>query len=90
MNSFTSTPETNTQLQLRLYLGAVSGLAIAWFVNPDTAPSIAKSIAPFALAFLGGYSVEIIFSAMDNLINAFSPNKRDSTESEKAKAPASP
>jgi hypothetical protein len=29
-------------------------------------------ISPFALAFLAGYSVELVFTAMDKIVNAFS------------------
>jgi hypothetical protein len=35
-----------------------------------------KAISPFALAFLAGYSVEVLFAAMDRFIAAFSSEKK--------------
>ena len=72
IREYTYSPASEIQLQLRLYLGALSGFAIAWFVNDQTAPTLRSSITPLALAFLAGYSVELVFALMDNLVNAFS------------------
>ncbi len=48
------------------------------FSNPAPAPTAAeagglslKSLSPLALAFVAGYSVELVFTAMDRIINAF-------------------
>ena len=65
-------PDSEVRLQLRLYLGALSGFAIAWFINDSTTPGLLQTITPLALAFIGGYSVEVVFAAMDNLVNTFS------------------
>lgn len=65
----------------RLYLGILAGLAIGWFLRPDSMVSglpVSKeslrslySITPLTLSFLAGYSVELLFSAMDRLVKAF-------------------
>jgi hypothetical protein len=60
--------ETHTRFELRLFLGALAGLAVVWFIKPDD-PHI--TIPTVALAFLAGYSVELVFVAMDRLVAAF-------------------
>ena len=50
---------------LRIILGAVSGIAIGLFFNGDN-DSIEGSFSPMALAFLVGYNVEVLFSLLDN------------------------
>jgi hypothetical protein len=58
--------------RLRMPLGALAGVAIAWVVVPDNEPGLVRSIPPLGLAFLAGYSVEVLFAAMDRFIAAFS------------------
>jgi hypothetical protein len=71
----TYTVGSGIRYQLRFYLGAVAGLAIAWFTS-DPRPlennGIMESLSPLALAFLAGYSVELLFSLLDRLVTAFS------------------
>ena len=58
---------------LRIWLGIVAGLAIGWFFRSDkgeTAVAVG-SISALALAFVAGYSVELLFTAMDKIVNAF-------------------
>jgi hypothetical protein len=62
--------------RLRLLLGALSGIAIGWFFTPEQLPSGLAGIQPLALAFLAGYSVELLFAAMDRFISAFSGESR--------------
>lgn len=61
----------SVRLRLRLLLGILAGLSIAWFFNPESLTTTAGHITPFALAFVAGYSVELLFSAMDAIISAF-------------------
>jgi cell division protein FtsB len=77
IRDYVYSPESDIRLMLRLYLGALSGFAVAWFLNESTAPGVASSIAPLALAFVAGYSVEVVFAAMDNLVSAFSSQSED-------------
>jgi len=64
--------ESETAYRMRIILGLLAGLAIGWFARPDPASAgmIAK-LGPFALSFLAGYSVEVLFSAMDKFVGAF-------------------
>jgi hypothetical protein len=62
---------------LRLGLGGIAGLAIGWFWVPDASKSVSEisklSTAPFALAFLAGFSIELLFSLLDRIIAALNP-----------------
>lgn len=58
---------------VRIQLGGLSGLAVGWILlveehDPGLGVSV-FSLSPFALAFVAGYSVEILFSAIDKIIN---------------------
>ncbi|MCI5222210.1 MAG: hypothetical protein D3924_05945 [Candidatus Electrothrix sp. AR4] len=78
IKEITYTRQSNEHYRLRIQLGALSGLAVGWFlsVNPEhyTAhPSFSfGNLSPLALSFLAGYSVELLFSAMDKIVSAFS------------------
>jgi len=55
---------------VRLALGGVAGIIIGWFWVPTGTfgPQIGKgSSIPMALAFLTGFSIDILFSALDRL-----------------------
>jgi len=57
---------------LRIFLGILAGLAIGWFLRPDPEKDgMLHGLTPFALSFLAGYSVEVLFSGMDRLVSAF-------------------
>jgi hypothetical protein len=83
VNSWTCRKENDAAYSMRVYLGALAGLAIGWFIFPSKAgaPDALTILSPLALAFLAGYGVELLFSAMDKLVDAFSakgksiPNK---------------
>ncbi|MDD9943628.1 MAG: hypothetical protein OXU20_21480, partial [Myxococcales bacterium] len=67
-----STTDSVVQYMLRLVLGGLSGIAVGWFLRPDdVGAEIVSSISPLALAFVAGYSVELLFTAMDTVIAAF-------------------
>lgn len=63
---------SNIDFRIRLYLGTLGGMVSAWFINPEVASGFVKSLSPFAIAFLAGYSVELLFAVMDKIIAAFS------------------
>ena len=62
---------------LRVCLGGVAGLAIGWFWTPASSKSIMDatsfSTTPFALAFLAGFSIELLFSILDRILAAINP-----------------
>jgi hypothetical protein len=62
---------SNIVFRIRLYLGTLGGMVVAWFLTPEAADGLFRTLSPFALAFLAGYSVELLFAAMDRLIAAF-------------------
>jgi hypothetical protein len=65
--------------RLRIPTGALAGVAIGWMFNPDAVAPL-KSLPPLALAFLAGYSVEVLFSALDRLASSFSQDSEKKPE----------
>jgi hypothetical protein len=64
---------SDVSYRLRLMLGLVAGLSIGWFLHPsDKDAGLLASLSPLALAFVGGYSVELLFAALDRIVSAFS------------------
>jgi hypothetical protein len=59
----------------RLALGVVGGIAISWFAVTDKT-GIVGSITPAALAFLVGYSVEVLYNILDSLVKALGANDK--------------
>lgn len=68
------TYETGTYSN-RLALGVVGGIAISWFAVADKT-GIIGSITPAALAFLVGYSVEVLYNILDSLVKALGANEK--------------
>lgn len=66
---------SNIDFRIRLYLGTLGGMVSAWFIGPEVAGGLVKSLSPFAIAFLAGYSVELLFAVMDKIISAFSKSE---------------
>jgi hypothetical protein len=71
---------------LRIWLGIVAGLAIGWFFRSDKGETTTAvgSIWALALAFVAGYSVELLFTAMDRIVTAFSGAPEGSGQRQKA------
>jgi len=57
---------------VRLPLGGLAGIAVGLLLRPDEAAGGIEALQPLALAFVAGYSVELLFAAMDRLVGAFS------------------
>ncbi|MDA8447321.1 hypothetical protein [Paracidovorax valerianellae] len=55
----------------RYYMGMVAGFVAAKFFPTSVGVELGE-VAPFAVALLVGYSVEVLFSMLDRLIAAFS------------------
>lgn len=53
----------------RIVLGVIGGIVASWFVASDSSGVLA-TIAPAALAFLVGYSVEILFNILDSIVKS--------------------
>lgn len=72
---------------LRLALGGFAGLAIGWFWVPTSKAAgdlTTLTTTPFALAFLAGFSIELLFAILDRVLNAINPPQHQ------AVAPAPP
>ena len=68
---------------LRLALGTLAGLIIGWFAFLLPGQSALSSISPMAMAFLVGYNIEIVFSAMDRGIDYLTKgDKKQKTKGE--------
>jgi len=64
-------PERAILHRSRYYMGMVAGFIAAKFF-PTSAGLELGDVTPFAVAFLVGYSVEVLFALLDRLISAFS------------------
>jgi hypothetical protein len=65
------TPTLKKRFSLRVPIGALSGLAAGWLLQPSTG-GLSGSLSPLALAFVAGYSADLVFTAMDRIVAAFS------------------
>jgi hypothetical protein len=75
IKGYTFSAGSTVRYELRYYLGAVTGLSIAWFTSdPKSAETagVLQSLSPLAIAFLAGYSVELLFSFLDRFAAVFS------------------
>jgi hypothetical protein len=55
---------------VRLSLGALAGVASGWLLRPEDVTAL-SSLPSWALAFVAGYSIELVFSVMDRIVGAF-------------------
>jgi len=67
----TYTEASNIDFRIRLCLGTLGGMVSAWFINPEAGAGLIKTLSPFAIAFLSGYSVELLLALMDKIISTF-------------------
>lgn len=82
--------ENQTDFNLRVWLGIVAGLAIGWFSRGDTEDTAVGSISALALAFVAGYSVDLLFTAMDRIVGAFSSSSDKPAGGDENRATAQP
>lgn len=74
--------DCEVKYRLRLTLGALGGMIVGWFLQPEEGTAIA-SLSPMALAFLMGYNIELLFSVMDKIIE----NVKSAIETPEQKPP---
>ncbi len=62
--------ESNIKYALRVQLGAIAGLSVGLFWGDIEKQQLGfiENLSPLALAFIAGYSVEYLFSAVDKLV----------------------
>ena len=74
---------------VRIFLGMLSGITLQWLLVRDGS-TVPGGITPAVLAFLGGYSVELLFTAMDRLLAAVTGSMRTPPAEKGSPAPANP
>lgn len=60
-------PRRSGEFIVRIFLGMLSGITLQWLFVKDGS-AVPGGITPAVLAFLGGYSVELLFSGVDGLL----------------------
>jgi hypothetical protein len=80
-------PRRTGEFIVRVFLGTLSGITLQWVVVRD-GHAVPGGITPAVLAFLGGYSVELLFTAMDRLLAVVSGALRGVTASTSGRAAA--
>ncbi|MDW6001870.1 hypothetical protein [Vibrio mangrovi] len=79
VRTLTYTASREIGYRLRLTLGCLAGLITGWLLKPEMG---AMTLSPMALAFIAGYSIEVLFSALDRAIDSIrkkAPEAKDST-----------
>ncbi|MBL4645904.1 MAG: hypothetical protein JKY99_05540, partial [Rhizobiales bacterium] len=62
----------------RITLGIVGGIVISWFSTTE-ASGISSSITPAALAFVVGYSIEVLYNVLDSIVKALGASEARSS-----------
>lgn len=60
---------------LRIALGGIAGLAIGWFSVPG-ANTASLSTIPFGIAFLAGFSIDVVFTLLERMTQTLSAAPR--------------
>ncbi|SHG15703.1 hypothetical protein [Vibrio gazogenes] len=79
IRTLTYTASREIGYRLRLTLGCLAGMITGWLLKPDIGT---MTLSPMALAFIAGYSIEVLFSALDMIIDNIrkkTPETKDST-----------
>ena len=80
VRAFTFSHASRIRYNLRLALGLLAGIAVGFLISPDVVPGEDRTtqpalpfvtIGPMALAFVAGYSVELVFALMDKIVSSF-------------------
>ncbi len=68
IKNITYSQDSDIKYILRINLGALAGLGVGLFFTPDSEHLIALNLPPLTLAFIAGYSIEFLFSAVDKYV----------------------
>jgi len=69
--------ETGTY-SYRVTLGIVGGIVISWFSRTDSS-DVVSTLTPAALAFIVGYSIEVLFNVLDSIVKALGASDKEQT-----------
>ncbi|PKF80418.1 hypothetical protein CW749_05715 [Vibrio sp. vnigr-6D03] len=81
VRNLTYTASREVGYRLRLTLGCLAGMITGWLLKPEMGD---MTLSPMALAFLAGYSIEVMFTLLDRLIDGIRRNT-DTTVSSQPK-----
>ena len=81
-------PRRSGEFVVRLFLGMLSGVTVQWVFTRDS--GMPDGATPLVLAFLAGYSVELLFTGMDRLLATVTGRIRPPHASPRAGRPAAP
>lgn len=83
INKTTFLPENQIGYRVRLVLGALSGLTVGFLLGDETGQSAGfeiSNLSPLTISFLAGYSVDLLFTTMDNLIKRLTGREANDQE----------
>nr|WP_217702079.1 hypothetical protein [Vibrio ostreicida] len=66
VRTLTYTASREVAYRLRLTLGCLAGMITGWLMKPELGD---MTLSPMALAFLSGYSVDVLFTVLDRFID---------------------
>ncbi|ADZ91876.1 hypothetical protein [Marinomonas mediterranea] len=66
VRSLTYSASREIGYRLRLTLGCLAGMITGWFLKPEMGE---MALSPMAFAFLAGYSIEVLFTLLDKVID---------------------
>ncbi len=66
VRTLTYTASREVGYRLRLTLGCLAGMITGWLMKPEMGE---MALHPMAVAFLSGYSIEVLFTLLDRLID---------------------
>ncbi|RWX57059.1 hypothetical protein [Photobacterium chitinilyticum] len=69
IKSLTYTNAREVGFRLRLTLGSLAGMITGWLFKPDAAMEVI-TLSPMAIAFVAGYSIELLFALLDRIIDS--------------------
>lgn len=75
-------PRQTGEFVVRIFLGMLSGITLQWIFVRDGG-TVPGGITPVVLAFIGGYSVELLFTALDRLLTAVTGSLKPSSAPQK-------
>lgn len=76
VRTLTFTASREVGYRLRLTLGCLAGMITGWLMKPEMGE---MALSPMAMAFLAGYSIEVLFTLLDRLIDQIRQNQPAST-----------
>lgn len=66
VRTLTYTASREVGYRLRLTLGCLAGMITGWLMKPEMGE---MALSPMAIAFLSGYSIEVLFTLLDRMID---------------------